>query len=224
MPRFAKKYADFDIEIKSVLAYITANQAALRITDEQLVAFTAAVVAWTVVYTAYLNQDRSAADTRECDVGYRLARNETNVVQRQIKADPNAILSEEGYVHLYIHKDKTTQTTQPRPTAVPAVAILETSRLTNKISVYVPTSEQENHRALPDGVTTIVRLTAVTDTPVAPERSAYTEIDATGRTVADIQWSPAEVNQFGWVIVIYQNYKGENGPESHPVMMSISYI
>lgn len=224
MPRFAKKYQDFDIEIKSVLAYITANQVALRIHDAQLTAFTAVVAAWAVVYTPYLNQDRSAADTRECDVGYHIARDAANVVQRQIKADPNVTLSEEGYVHLYIHKDKETITPQPRPTMIAGVAILDTSRLVNKISVYVPTSEQENHRALPDGVATIVRLTAATDTPVAPERSAYTEIDSVGRTVSDIQWPPEDINKFGWVIVMYQNRKGENGPESHPVMMSISSI
>ncbi len=94
-------------------------------------------------------------------------------------------------------------------------------RLVSKVSATFPTTQEENHRGLPNGVNKIVRVVAVTDTAEAPARDAYTEIDSTGHTVSTIQWGADDVAKFGWVIYIYQNSRGENEPESAPLMVSI---
>lgn len=186
MPRFSKKYQDFDIEIKSVLAYITANQATVGVTPEQVTAYTAVAAAWTPLFTAYSNANtRTEPDIAAIKANYPLARHATNDLQQQIKHDGSITLTEDARINLYIHLDKNTRTPATRPTEVPALLVLSSTRLVSKISATLPSTEEENHRGLPDGTVKIVRLVTVTDTPEPPSRDAYHEIDATGHTVSD---------------------------------------
>ncbi len=222
MPRFSKQYQDFDLEYKSVLAYITTNQATLGVTVEQVTAYTASGGVWTTAYTAYSDSStRTAPDIAEVKVQYLLMRHETNVLQQQIKSNASIVLNEDARIKLYIHLDKTTRTRVERPTTAPSLLVLSSMRLVSKISATYPTTEEENHRGLPIGVIKIVRVVAVTDTAEAPARDAYNEIDSTGHTVSTIQWGINDVSKFGWAIYIYQNNRGENGPESAPLMVSI---
>lgn len=212
MPRFSKKYQDFDIEIKSVLAYITANQATVGVTPEQVTAYTAVAAAWTPLFTAYSNANtRTEPDIAAIKANYPLARHATNDLQQQIKHDGSITLTEDARINLYIHLDKNTRTPATRPTEALALLVLPSTRLVSKISATLPSTEEENHRGLPDGTVKIVRLVTVTDTPEPPPRDAYHEIDATGHTVSEIQWRAADAGKYGWVIMMYQNTRGENG-------------
>lgn len=221
MPRFSKKYQDFDIEYKSVLAYITANQATLGITPEQVTTYTATGVLWSNAYTAYSDANtRTAPDIAEVATQFAFIRHDTNVIQQQIKNDASITLSEEARIALYIHLDKTTRTPATRPDVAPVVVVLSSVRLVSKISVTVPTSDEENHRGLPIGTRSIARLVAVTETGVAPAREAFNSIASTGHTVSTIEWDEGNAGHFGWVICQYENTAGQ-GPESAPLMVAI---
>lgn len=173
-------------------------------------------------YAAYSDSNtRTAPDMAEAKVQYQLLRHETNVLQQQIKSNASITLTEDARLNLYIHLDKTTRTPAARPTTAPALLVLSSVRMVSKISATYPTTEEENHRGLPVDVVKIVRLVAITDTAEAPLRDAYNEIDATGHTVSQIQWDASDVSKFGWAIYIYQNNRGENGPESASLMVSI---
>ena len=222
MPRFAKVYDDFDVEYKSVLAEITASQAALALTPDQVTAYTQAGGTWATAFAAYKDGNtRTESDIAQVKVQYNDMRHRTSAIQQQIKNNPSVTLSEEDRMKLYIHKDKETRTPSSRPVIAPTVFVIDTKRLTNEISITYPDSQGENHRALPDDVKTVVRLIAVTETPEAPARDAYNEIDAAAAANSRITWPEADANKFGWVIVMYQNNVGELGPESAALMMPI---
>lgn len=222
MPRFSKRYQDFDIEYKSVLAYITANQATLGISVEQVTEYTTKGGIWTTSYTAYSDANtRTEAIIAETSRQYQIMRHETNLLQQQIKHNASVTLTEDARINLYIHLDKTTRTPAPRPEIAPAILLVDSGRLINKISATFPTTEAENHRGLPTDVTAIARWTAVSETSEAPARELFTSIDDTGHTVSTIHWQLADANKFGWIICAYRNSRGELGPESGVLMVSI---
>ncbi|WP_423909227.1 DUF4189 domain-containing protein [Candidatus Spongiihabitans sp.] len=79
----------------------------------------------------------------------------TRELQQGVKNDPAVTLTEQQRLALYIHKDKSTRTPAPIPNRAPENVVLETIGLQNKISTFEPTSQEENHRGMPDDAVAI---------------------------------------------------------------------
>ena len=222
MPIFSKRYADFKIELDSVVEYLTANAAEVGVTPEQVTAITAVQTAYDGFYTPYLDGNtRTHADIVAMQAYYPIARHEVNAIQQQIKHNASLDLSEAARLALYIHKDKETNTPSSRPLISPVLTPLYSGRLTTQISIMQPALPEENHRDKPAGVKLIPIFQAVTEDTTAPARTEYEATDSTGHIVHTVQWPAGSENKYGWIIAVYENPIGERGPESAPLMVPI---
>lgn len=150
----------------------------------------------------------------------KIAQSAFSTFWKSLKSDLSLTLTPTDYVAFGKAPAKTTRTIAPPPIIAPDNFVIQTKRLTHKVRTFSPKAPQAIR--LPNGVKTIKREVAITDTTAKPPENAYTTIDDTHRSQHLIFWDEANADRFGWLITRYANGKGEMGPKSPPLMLKIT--
>lgn len=217
--RFFQTYADFDVKINIALPYATTHAARLIIGEVQIMALAAATTKWTTEFNICLDPLRHTSIQVEATrMAYDAVSDLLAGLQQQLKNNHAVELTAADYENLDIYRNAPHRRHRPVPKIAPNCTLLETRRLTNKISVHDPEPGMENHRRLPPDVARVARKIAlVAQGAPAPIAADYHSIDSIGSGTFTLVWQPEQVGMRCFIIVQYMNYRGETGPESVPL-------
>jgi hypothetical protein len=223
--KLSQIYLDFDVEQKSIFDYIKVpeNKDRLNIDDTQVTKSQELNTEWVDKLTKYSTVDtHTPGAVKGMQMIYDTYHAFTQGLKRQIKNNQAITLTEDDYKNLYIHEDMDPRSHVPRPVISPENSIQLQTHQRAQIFTYNPNPPFQKEVALPADVKKIGRKIAYTkiDDP-CPDFGLFHALEIIGSTVYDIIFSEENVGQKAWLKTCYMNARGEEGPWSVPLPITI---
>jgi hypothetical protein len=223
--KLSQIYLDFNVEQKSILDYISVpeNKDRLKIDDTQVTKAQGYNTEWVEKLTKYSNVDtHTPPAVKDMQVIYDTYHGFTQGLKRQIKNNQAITLTGDDYRNLYIHEDLDPRSHIPRPVITPDNSIQLQTHQRAQIFTFNPNPPFQKEVALPADVKKIGRKIAFgkMDDP-CPDAGLFHTIESIGSTVYDIIFAEENVGQKAWLKTCYMNARGEEGPWSMPLPITI---
>ena len=201
----------------TLIAYITANRAALGVSTGDLTALTAGQTAWTAAYATHQATQTQALSDRQAKDDARA--DYTTLIRATVgQMQKNPAVTDTQRQAMQITVPDTTRTPAAVPTSRPTVKIDSSQRLSHKLEFRdeaTPTS-----RAKPAGVTASeVWLFVGTTAPAGPDAMHLQGVDRS--TPYLMEFDSADAGKTAWWALRWVNTKGEHGPWSATVSATI---
>lgn len=201
----------------TLIAYITANRAALGVSTDALTALTAAQTEWTTTYATHQATQAQALSDRQAKDDARTAY--VTLIRAAVgQMQKNPAVTDAQRQAMQITVPDTTHTPAGTPTTRPVAKIDTSERLRHTLEFRdeaTPTS-----RAKPPGVTACeVWLYTGTTPPAGPEAMHLQAVDRS--TPYLMEFASADAGKTAWWALRWVNTKGDHGPWSATVSATI---
>ncbi|MBA5249234.1 MAG: hypothetical protein FE834_06855 [Gammaproteobacteria bacterium] len=222
MYRIATSLTEFDNELNIMHNYLANNAERLRVNETQLTELNNILAKWEQEFALYVDPKTQNKQTREgIRLVYTSALKFIRNLRQQIKKG-SIELNEADYSNLYIHIDKTTKTPAQVPVVAPEMVLLKTQHMLNQIACTYPDVQNNQKRALPEGVGAIGRALVVNDEKNSPvDFDNYHMIDNTGRSVFYLNFDDQDEGKYCHLKTWYINTRNKTGPHSEPLTFII---
>lgn len=214
-----------DVELNVIATYLSQEGVATRLTIPTSLVDSVLVTraSWQIAYAEQKDStSRSKTSTAVFNQVKEDAINAIKGVKFYIKGVESVLtLTPTDREKLFVPKRKTRSVIK-KPSEVPAIEII--SRTLGAIKIQVSFFEQENLaiKRFPDGVSSVVILTAITQVnDAAPQADDFKLFMNSSRSRIELIFDEADRKKEVYMKIAYENEKGERGPFSEVVSIVI---